>query len=283
MSSSTSRKKEAKERGLNLPPDLAANVGDSMPIIHSSAYNGVSLVKASGKYQSNYDCKGNKIYLGIYDLDTDAAWAYDECCRQVGDASGNPDNFASKIDYTKTRKIEMKDRGLAVPLSEIQTYIASKISNAVSKASNDNSSSRCNGKKLGDDYGSSSPKYKGVSYIKNEGKYHAFITLEKRLFIGSYKLKSDSAWAYDECCRQIRLPPVNFASKTDYTNARKIEQKVRSLTVPLSEVQTYMTAKVNKIVLKAAAQRPEMKIMVAHDGYRLVRGVNCKSGRLLYY
>jgi hypothetical protein len=117
-------KTEGKKAKLNHPDDLIIDNGkNSTPKIgRTSQYKGVHLNKKTGTYQCKITLKSQRCYLGSYDLETDAAWAYDECLCQLRSL---PVNFANKAEYHNARKQEAKERGIAVPCSEIKAYVQS--------------------------------------------------------------------------------------------------------------------------------------------------------------
>jgi hypothetical protein len=72
-------------------------------------------------------------------------------------------------------------------------------------------------------------------------------------------LETDAAWAYDECLRTLGLPSMNFRSRSEYNNARRQEANERQIHLPCSEVQEYMTSKVNAVVDKTEDASPTKK------------------------
>ena len=200
---------------------------------YSSQYKGVSLVKQSGKHQAHISVKNHMYLLGSYMLAADAAWVVDTCVDKLGLPS-NSFNFTSQAEYKAARKKEADERGLN--LTRLETKEVATIVNNVIAAAGDFTPT------------THSSLYKGVGLEKKDEKYHARICLKKKFRLGTYELASDAAWAYDECCRQLGLSPVNFACKPDYTNARKIALKERDLIVPFSKVQAYIASKVSYVV-----------------------------------
>ena len=107
---------------------------------------------------------------------------------------------------------------------------------------------------------SSTHNYNGVSFDKSHGNYKACVQVEKKhSYLGRYVLAADAAHAHDECVRQLGLSTsINFSSLTEYNSARKEESKERNVNVPSSEIQSYLTSKVNNVV--SAEDTPKLKV-----------------------
>ena len=135
-----------------------------------------------------------------------------------------------------------------VSISDIETYMSSKVSDVLSKCSS-TITTKWSSPSKEETY--SIPKYKGISFIKKSKKYGASIKPRestKKLFLGSYDVAADAAWAIDRCSHELRLTPVNFANSTEYSKSRKEEMSRRGLTIHRSELQTYMSEKISDAV-----------------------------------
>jgi hypothetical protein len=128
-----------KKAKLNDPDDIIGNgknsARDSTPKIgRASRYKGVYLNKPAGNYACKIHLKRKSHHLGTYVLETDAAWAYDECLCQL---RSSPVHFTSKSEYHDARNREAHRRGIVVSCSDVQEYVDQKVRAVVSAADNE--------------------------------------------------------------------------------------------------------------------------------------------------
>lgn len=101
-----------------------------------------------------------------------------------------------------------------------------------------------------------SSQYQGVSFNKRQGTYQSYVNIgiprKKKYGLGSYQIQADAALAVDKCYRQCGLPTVNFDNISEYSQARKKEAEETGIDVPRSEIQAYMTTKINIAVSSAS-------------------------------
>ena len=102
---------------------------------HSSSYHGVSLVKANGKYLAQiWHSPSLKLYCGVYDLECDAAFAYDKAAILVKDSSKfHKFNFVNESQYSAARSKEGKERRISISSVDVLAEIEDKVSRLRSK------------------------------------------------------------------------------------------------------------------------------------------------------
>jgi hypothetical protein len=210
---------------------------------------GVTFNKSNNKYYSylykSFTSGKKNHYLGSYMLENDAAWAIDECLRQLGLPAVN---FANSSEYSKARRQEVEERGIDLPRSEVQEYIAEKVCVVVSgMIQNEVSPQPSQSTK------SCSSQYAGVSFDKATKKYIASLSHNKKShYLGRFLLGADAAWIHDKCARITCNPNaivVNFDSESDYEKARDQELAERGLDVPHYEVSQTFKIRFDKFQL----------------------------------
>eukprot|EP00956_Cyclotella_meneghiniana_P003968 scaffold4781_cov73-Cyclotella_meneghiniana.AAC.3 len=70
-------------------------------------------------------------------------------------------------------------------------------------------------------------------------------------------MEADAALAVDKSLRQLGSPTVNFDNISEYSKARKEEAEKRGIDVPRSEVQAYMTTKINNAVSSSSRRNDQ--------------------------
>ena len=138
------RKKEMKEKAIdNSFSDVQAymsskvanaidTTGDYTPKTEfTSKYKYVYFSKKSQAYNSAILVNKRQHSLGSYQLETDAAWSVDRCSLELGLSFVN---FSSESEFIKARKNEIKERRFDIKYSEVEAYMASKVSHVLSKA-----------------------------------------------------------------------------------------------------------------------------------------------------
>ena len=99
--------------------------------------------------------------------------------------------------------------------------------------------------------------YRGVHYSKQDGKCQASLHANnKKHYLGVYRLAADAAWAHDLCLQHLCMPSKepNFKTIAQYCTARRQEAKDRDVHVTRSEIQEYLTSKVNDVVSAVVQQ-----------------------------
>jgi hypothetical protein len=98
--------------------------------------------------------------------------------------------------------------------------------------------------------GNYSSSYEGVYLDNQKPKFIAYIKLNKKHHQGSYLLAADLAQAHGKCAHQLGISSsIKFKrSVSEYSNARENESAERGISVARSEVQAYLTLKVNNVV-----------------------------------
>ena len=89
---------------------------------------------------------------------------------------------------------------------------------------------------------------KNCWYLKALQKYQARIKYHESksaLFLGSYELKSDAAFAHDKASMMLSGHFTNFETMGDYSSIRELEAKSRGISVDLDETLAFMDAKVS--------------------------------------
>jgi len=97
----------------------------------------------------------------------------------------------------------------------------------------------------------------GVTYYKRDNKWRSYIRHgKKRTFLGYYKLETDAALAVDEAVRLLSGPDaeMNFATSTDYENAKKHELDNSGFGNGVAMSSAAIVSKVTAIVSKHKAR-----------------------------
>lgn len=169
----------------------------------------------TGRYQSQiYNCN-KKYHLGTYILACDAARAYDEGARAVKGDDWKF-NFSSVKSHEDVRMEEIVSRGLSIDDVPTMKQLRAHIKEYVDRAK---------------DHQLHPIAQNNSCYIglcKRRNRYQAALTFNKRkLCLGTYRLATDAARAYDEVTKVLRGSDAetNFSSKKEYTNARSRELK----------------------------------------------------------
>jgi hypothetical protein len=81
------------------------------PAQKSSAYNGVCKPPRKSRYRTHIDYDNKRHFMGYYQLESDAALAYDEAAKLLKGPSSKL-NFNTKKEHIEAREIEIKRRGL---------------------------------------------------------------------------------------------------------------------------------------------------------------------------
>ena len=95
--------------------------------------------------------------------------------------------------------------------------------------------------------------YKGVHYFEESGKCKSYLGHGgKEYRLGHYVLSVDAAFAYDKCLKKLGIiskkQEPNFKNMRQYYNERKKEANDRGINLTLSEIQEYLTSKVNNAI-----------------------------------
>jgi hypothetical protein len=131
----------------------------------TSDYLGVSRTY-NGRWQAAIEVDGRGVFLGVFDLEEDAARARDEASRQ----HFGLDAFLNFPGESKPPSAPRRDARIAAQLA---------------------------GPKGG------SSRYKGVSFRKRTGKWEAFIRINNVLkYLGAFVREEDAGRAYDDAARK---------------------------------------------------------------------------------
>jgi hypothetical protein len=140
----TAREQELKKRGIEKETvgsvnDIEAQINDLILALQqpkqtqkSSAYKGVSKSTGQTKYQAQIFHNKKQLNIGCYQLESDAAYAYDEAAKLLKGPSWKR-NFKTKEDHTEAREIEIKQRGIDSDKVEIYECVFQQIKQHLNK------------------------------------------------------------------------------------------------------------------------------------------------------
>jgi NACalpha-BTF3-like transcription factor len=127
----TAREQELKKRGIEKEAvgsvkDIEAQINDRILALQqpkqtqkSPAYKGVSKSTGQTNYQVKISHNKKQLNIGFYQLESDAAYAYDEAAKLLKGPSWKR-NFKANDDYIEAREIEIKQMG--VDSDEIEDF-----------------------------------------------------------------------------------------------------------------------------------------------------------------
>ena len=249
----------------------------------TSNYTGVSYHRNNKKWQAAIHQK-KQIGLGSsYDLQCDAALAYDKAAVQLRGPNAKT-NFSTLNEYKRAKKAELESTGLGMDAAMSPATIGAKVNMFLTKASNtstalagtdteeeesekemveeesnfgsDEEDSSYAGDVKMSGINKQSSIYTGVCYCKQNKKWQAYITNKKQIALGSsYNLQCDAALAYDKAAIQLRGPNTNtnFRSLSEYTKAKKAELESNGLVMNVAMTPATIEAKVNEMLRKASS------------------------------
>ena len=115
--------------------------------------------------------------------------------------------------------------------------------------------------------------YKGVHYCEESGKCESYLSHGgKRYGLGNYVLSVDAALAYDKCLKKLgiisKIQEPNFKNMRQYDIARKIEANDRGINFTLSEIQDYLTSKVNNAIAENSRKYSRNKALKSSSDKR---------------
>jgi hypothetical protein len=102
------------------------------PTQKSSAYNGVCKPPRKSRYRTQIDYDNKRHFMGYYQLESDAALAYDEAAKLLKGPSSKL-NFNTKKEHIEARGIEIKQRGLDLDDAETYSPVCPRIKHYVEK------------------------------------------------------------------------------------------------------------------------------------------------------
>jgi len=234
---------------------------DIAPKKKSSEYTGFTYLRDRNKWLSQITHDRGKVNLGYYNLQADAALAFDEAVKQLRGLDAKT-NFSSLEDYEKAKKDELEKTGLSSDVAKSSAVIKAKVTDIVRKTwptasihdSGSNKSEKVNVEKQQ----AVTPKkktsnYVGVSYHKSKKKWVSQITHNNgTIKLGYFKLQADAAFAFDEAVKQLRgsTAKTNFSSLKDYEKAKKQEFKETGLGDVAAMSSASIISKISDIVSK---------------------------------
>lgn len=175
-------------------------------LAHTRKFKGTQFDKSVNKFRPSLNHNSKRYRLGSYDLEADAALAYDSALKAVGRC--DECNFSSTAEYNQTRARELQRRQKkpdSISPAEIESFVAKQFDTL----------------ETNDVVGVSVPaeKLHGVS-----SKAKKWRSCCSSTYLGLYKLKSDAGFAYDEAVRQLGLDrDTNYASQQDYDESKRKE------------------------------------------------------------
>jgi hypothetical protein len=138
----TAREQELKKRGIEKEAvgsvkDIEAQINDlilalQQPKQKSSGNRGVSKSTGQTNYQVKISHNKKQLNIGFYQLESDAAYAYDEVAKLLKGPSWKR-NFKTKEDHTEAREIEIKQRGIDSDKVEIYECVCQRIKQRLKK------------------------------------------------------------------------------------------------------------------------------------------------------
>jgi len=228
----------------------------------TSVYVGVSYRKEKKKWVSQIKHLQEKIYLGDFKLQTDAALAFDEAVKQLRGLDAET-NFSSLEAYENAKKQELKETGLGSDAAKSSAAIISKVLEALPLKCRASSSKKVTSAKTQSNGNKTFPAhqqskhsdYIGVTYNNSTLTFESEIKHGRRKHhIGHWHLQSDAALAYDEACKLLNgedCSNVNFESDQSYLDARSNEISMlfgSSVTIePISSITSEIKRQLSKI------------------------------------
>ena len=176
-------------------------------------FKGAFYDKANKKFVPSLTHNKKRHLLGRYELEADAALAYDSALKVVGRC--DQCNFSSTAEYDQARARELRRRQIksdSKSPAEIAAYVAEQFATSTHKETNN-------------DLGDSEPSKKvhGVRFDNTNKKWKSYCN---NSYFGVYKLKCDAGFAYDEAVRQLGLDrDTNFSSQQEYEESKKKETR----------------------------------------------------------
>jgi len=234
---------------------------DIAPKKKSSEYTGFTYLRDRNKWLSQITHDRGKVNLGYYNLQADAALAFDEAVKQLRGLDAKT-NFSSLEDYEKAKKDELEKTALSSDVAKSSAVIKAKVTDIVRKtwptASIHDSGSNKREKVNVEKQQAVTPKkktsnYVGVSYHKSKKKWVSQITHNNgTIKLGYFKLQADAAFAFDEAVKQLRgsTAKTNFSSLEDYEIAKKQEFKETGLSSAAAKSSAAIISKISDIVSK---------------------------------
>jgi len=206
---------------------------------NTSNYVGVSFRQETNKWRSSISHGSMQQRLGNYNLEVDAAFAFDEAAKLLRGPNAET-NFATLKDYENAKKLELEKTGMSSDAAMSPTAIKAKVAEVIRKncpatSIQDGGSSR---REVNTDKQQKAvtPKkktsdYAGVYYHKTTKKWMSQAYDGTTVNLGRYKLQADAALAFDEAVKQLKGPTAktNFSSLEDYEKAKKQELKETGL------------------------------------------------------
>ena len=221
----------------------------------SSNYIGFSYLRHRNKWMSQITHDRGKVTLGYYNLQADAALAFDEAVKQLRGLDAKT-NFSSLDDYEKAKKQELKETGLGSDAAKSSAVIKAKVIEIVRKnrpatsIHDSDSSKREFVDSKEENYKKKTSIYVGVSYHKTKKKWVSQIAHNGTIKLGYFKLQADAAFAFDEAVKQLRgsTAKTNFSSLEDYEKAKKQELIETGLGSDAAKSSASIISKISDIV-----------------------------------
>ena len=230
----------------------------------TSRYHGVS----KGK-NGSFIAQCSAYYLGLYEVESDAALAYDSLVRVRGvEDQFEKINFDTQEDYLHAREKELENGDINNgDLEEALGQVSSFVSKVVEEASEeldvlvakeveaDEVTSLLSGLFHGNGDESQKKTSKKKKKVTSNTPYHGVCMKrfkQEEVFesnfciyrLGVYSLAADAALVYDSAIRARGLErhyeKINFDTKEDYLQAREKEMKEQSFEVDLEQVLSFI-------------------------------------------
>ena len=207
-----------------------ARVRDEQPKQWKKTSPFIGVCKKESRYTATIKSHNDKKHLGYYQLETDAAHAYDRAAR-ILKGQLLKINFNTESDYLHARSLELERRGINTEEMDSVEATNAQIQSRISEATLEGERRR----EL------APPKQQTSTFIgvrdKRNSRYKATISHNnKQKHLGYYQLETDAAYAYDRAALILRGKLVNFNAESEYLRARARELEQRGISLVDAEM-----------------------------------------------